>query len=92
MGYDDERKANFVIKDELTVNQNHQKNYYAAVSLKLDGDQAAKNYLVAYKDNASAMITKIYKLWKIDLNTEKFTAVNVPENLKFDNPNYADGI
>ncbi|MFD2970224.1 hypothetical protein [Sphingobacterium bambusae] len=92
LGYDDERKANFAIKDELIVNQNHQKYYYASVNLKLDGDQVAKNYLVAYKDNANPTIAKIYKLWKINLSRGKFTNIEVPRNLTFDNPNYADGI
>lgn len=89
-GYDNEGKANFEVKDELLVNQSAPKKYYTVMGLQLDKKQPTKTYLVAYEDNSEPTITKIDQLWEINLYTEKFVAVKVPENFKTHNPNYTD--
>ena len=84
--YDDGKKANFKIVHELNVTTNHPKTYFNAVHLTLDGSE--KVYLAEYEDSEKENITKIFRLWKIDVNVGKFVEIKVPQNLTFQNPEY----
>ncbi|WP_144038257.1 hypothetical protein [Soonwooa buanensis] len=88
MNYYDNGKANFKIVDELNVITNHPKTYFNAVHLTLDGSE--KVYLAEYEDSGKESITRIYKIWKIDFDVEKFVEIKVPQNLTFLNPEYAE--
>ena len=90
--YYDQGKANFEIKDELIVTSNYPKKCYSTIVQKLGDSNYEKNYLIEYEDNSKEILTKINKLWEIDLRKEKFIQVEIPKNFKCNNPDYADGI
>lgn len=84
--------ANFEIKDELIVTSNCPKRCYSTIVHKLGNSKFIKNYLIEYEDNYKEILTKIYRLWEIDLSKEKFIEVEIPKNFKCNNPEYAEGI
>ena len=92
INYYEQGKANFEIKDELIVTSNYPKKCYSNIRIKLIENQPEKNYIIEYEDNSKETLTKIYRLWEIDLSNEKFTQVEIPKNFKCNNPDYADGI
>ncbi|AZZ59511.1 hypothetical protein D1001_10165 [Riemerella anatipestifer] len=92
INYYEQGKANFEIKDELIVTSNFPKKCHSNIRIKLIENQLEKNYIIEYEDNSKETLTKIYRLWEIDLNNEKFIQVEIPENFKCDNLGYADGI
>jgi len=92
INYYEQGKANFKVKDELIVTSNYPKKCHANIRIKLQENQPEKDYIIEYEDNSKETLTKIYKLWEIDLSSEKFTQVGIPQNFKCNNPNYADGI
>ena len=92
INYYEQGKANFEIKDELIVTSNFPKKCHSNIRIKLIENQPEKNYLIEYEDNSKETLTKIYRLWEIDLSNEKFIQVEIPKNFKCNNPDYADGI
>ncbi|MEJ5090696.1 hypothetical protein GEO21_11685 [Sphingobacterium faecium] len=92
MHYYEQGKANFVIRDELIVFSDYPRRCYSNVRLKLDHQNQERNYLIEYEDNTKAVLEKIYKIWEIDLNKEKFKEIALPKNLQCYNPDYAEGI
>ncbi len=92
INYYEQGKANFEITDELIVTSNYPKKCHTDIRIKLQENQPEKNYIIEYEDNAKETLTKIYKLWEIDLSSEKFIQVEIPKNFKCNNPDYADGI
>ena len=92
INYYEQGKANFEIIDELIVTSNYPKKCHTNLRIKLQENQPEKNYIIEYEDNSKETLTKIYKLWEIDLSNEKFIQVEIPQNFKCNNPNYADGI
>ena len=92
INYYEQGKANFEIIDELIVKSNFPKKCYSTIALKLDKNKSERNYLIEYEDNSKEMLTKIYKLWEINLSTEKFIEIELPKNFICHNPDYADGI
>lgn len=90
--YYDQGKANFEIKDELIVQSSCPKRCYSKIVQRFGDSKFEKNYLIEYEDNSKEIITKIYNLWEIDLSKEKFIQIAIPKKIKFNNPNYADGI
>ena len=49
-------------------------------------NQPEKNYIIEYENNSKETLTKIYKLWEIDLSNEKFIPVEIPKNFICNNP------
>ena len=92
INYYEQGKANFEIKDELIVTSNFPKKCHSNIRIKLIENQPEKNYLIEYEDNSKETLTKIYRLWEIDLSNEKFIPVEIPKNFICNNPDYADGI
>ena len=92
INYYEQGKANFEIKDELIVTSNFPKKCYSNIRIKLMENQPEKNYIIEYENNSKETLTKIYKLWEIDLSNEKFIPVEIPKNFICNNPDYADGI
>lgn len=92
INYYEQGKANFEIKDELIVTSNFPQKCHSNIRIKLIENQPEKNYLIEYEDNSKETLTKIYRLWEIDLSNEKFIQVEIPKNFKCNNPDYADGI
>ena len=92
INYYEQGKANFEIKYELIVTSNFPKKCYSNIRIKLMENQPEKNYIIEYENNSKETLTKIYKLWEIDLSNEKFIPVEIPKNFICNNPDYADGI
>ena len=92
INYYEQGKANFEIKDELIVTSNFPKKCYSNIRIKLMENQPEKNHIIEYENNSKETLTKIYKLWEIDLSNEKFIPVEIPKNFICNNPDYADGI
>ncbi len=92
INYYEQGKANFEIIDEFVVTSNFPKKCYSTVVLKLDENKPERNYLIEYEDNSKELLTRIYKLWEINLVKEKFIKIELPENFKCYNPDYSDGI
>ncbi|MGE9314371.1 hypothetical protein ACLOAU_22130 [Niabella sp. CJ426] len=90
--HDAQGKAHFEIKDELIVTSNYPKRCYSTVVLQLQGDTAERSYLIAYEDNNKSVLKNVYQIWEINTITGKFIKMDVPKNLKCNNPGYADGL
>ena len=85
-------KAGFQIKDELTVNSNYPKKCYSPIYLKLRDDKSKRIYLIEYEDNSEPVLTKVSKIWEINIKQEKFIERSISKNFICQNPNYADGV
>ena len=92
VNYYEQGKANFEIIDELIVKSNFPKKCYSTIDLKLDKNKEERSYIIEYEDNSKELLTKVYKLWEVNLSTEEFKEIKLPKNFKCDNPDYADGI
>ena len=92
INYYEQGKANFEIKDELVVTSNFPKKCHSEIRLTLGANQHGKSYIIEFEDNFKDTITRIYRIWEMDLINEKFINVEVPKNFKCQNPNYAEGI
>lgn len=89
--YYNEGKANFVIKDELLVSSKFPEKCYSTIVIELNNEPES-DYLIEFEDNSEEVLTKIHKIWKIDLSKLKFIKIEKPKNFTCYNPNYADGI
>ena len=87
INYYDKGKANFEIKDELLVNSDYPKKCYSSIYLTLNKEPESQ-YLIEYEDNSKVILTKIFKIWKIDLSQLKFIEVELPKNFTCNNPDY----
>jgi hypothetical protein len=90
--HDAQGKANFEIKDELTVTSNYPKKCYSTVMLQLPQGHEERSYLIAYEDNNKPVLKNVYQIWEVNTITGKFIKMDVPENFKCNNPEYTDGI
>ena len=83
-------RAIFKILDEINVEKKNSKSSYSKVRLKLNNSTEKQEYLINYLDERELVITKIFALWKIDFETNKFKKIEIPKNLKFDNPDWME--
>ncbi len=90
--HDAQGKANFEIKDELTVTSNWPAKCYSTVLLQLQPGTTERSYLIAYEDNNEAVLKNVYQIWEIDTITGKFIKMKVPADFSCNNPGYTDGI
>ena len=90
LNYYDGGKANFEVVDEMNITTDYPKKYYNAIRLKLNNDEEEQNYLIEYEDNSKETLTKIFKIWKLDLDNQKFVEIEVPKNFTCNNPEYAE--
>jgi hypothetical protein len=79
----------YEIIDELNVMPQDPKRVYYHVLLKLENNEE-NICLVEFEDNRKEIITKVYRIWKIDFIKEKFVEVKKPKNLTFLNPDYLE--
>lgn len=87
--YDTNGKSVFVILDELNVETNYPVTCYGNFRLAIEGDRE-ENYLVTFYDNNSEVITQISRIWRVDLEKEKFVEISKPKNLTLTNPDYIE--
>ncbi|WP_333863206.1 hypothetical protein [Sphingobacterium sp.] len=85
-------KADFQIMDELTVNSNYPEKCYSTIYLKMLEDGSKQFFLIEHEDNSKPILTKIYKMWEVNIVQERFIERAIPKNFTCLNPNYADGI
>lgn len=85
-------KADFQIMDELTVNSNYPEKCYSTIYLKMLEDGSKQFFLIEHEDNSKPILTKIYKMWEVNIVLERFIERAIPKNFTCLNPNYADGI
>ncbi len=85
-------KADFQIKDELTVNSNYPEKCYSTIYLKMLEDGPKQFFLIEHEDNSKPLLTRIYKMWEVNIVQERFIKRAIPKNFTCLNPNYADGI
>lgn len=78
----------YKIIDELNVISQDPKILYYHIPLILENQE--NMYLAEFEDNRKKIITKIFRIWKIDLEKEKFIEIKKPKNLTFFNPDYMD--
>lgn len=85
----DGEEQTFEIIDELNVVTQDPKIVYYHIPLTLENNEE-NIYLAEFEDNRKEVITKIFRIWKIDLEKEKFIEIKKPENLTFLNPDYME--
>lgn len=85
-------KADFQMMDELTVNSNYPEKCYSTIYLKMLEDGSKQFFLIEHEDNSKPILTKIYKMWEVNIVLERFIERAIPKNFTCLNPNYADGI
>ena len=90
LNYYDGGKANFEVVDEMNIRSDYPKKYYNTIPLKLNNDKEEQSYLIEYEDNSKETLTKIFKIWKLDLENQKFVEIEVPKNFTCNNPEYAE--
>jgi hypothetical protein len=85
-------KADFQVKDELTVTSNCPEKCYSTIYLKMLENGSKQFFLIEHEDNSKTILTKIYKMWEVNIVQERFIERAIPKNFTCLNPNYADGI
>ncbi|MDR0266154.1 MAG: hypothetical protein LBJ04_23280 [Sphingobacterium sp.] len=85
-------KASFQIMDELTVNSNCPEKCYSTIYLKMLENVSKQFFLIEHEDNSKPILTKIYKMWEVNIVQKRFIERAIPKNFTCLNPNYADGI
>ena len=87
--YDANGKSVFLIVDELNVETNYPATCFGNFRLAIEDDRE-ENYIVTFYDNNSEVITQISRIWRIDLENEKFVEISKPKNLTLTNPDYVE--
>ena len=85
-------KANFEIKDELSVINKYPEKCYVTIFEKLTEDEPKKHYLIEHEGNSNPILTKIDQMWEVSIQHEKFIKIAIPKDFTCQNPYYADGI
>ncbi len=80
----------YEIVDELNVVSENDKKMYSRVELSLPDDEQNGIYIAEFNDDRKPLITKIYRIWKVDIKKGKFIPVRKPQKLTFDNPDYVE--
>jgi hypothetical protein len=84
-------KAIFEIVDELNIEANDPTVCFSTVWLKLNDDNEEKYYVIKYFDNRKETITKIFSIWKIDLEKMRFQELPIKPTMKCPNPDWYEG-
>lgn len=79
----------YEVVDELNVISQDPKKMYYHVPLKLENN-VENVYLAEFEDNREKVITKVFRIWKIDFEKEKFIEMKKPKNITFLNPDYME--
>lgn len=79
----------FLIVDELDVRANYPAICYGKFQLAIEGDRE-ESYIVAFYNSDSELITQINRIWRIDLEKEKFVEISKPKDLILTNPDYVE--
>ncbi|RKE55520.1 hypothetical protein [Sphingobacterium detergens] len=87
--HDANGKSVFLIVDELDVVANYPAicfgNFQLAIENDIEGD-----YFVEFYNNDAEIITQVRRIWRIDLEKEKFVEITKPKNLRLINPDYVE--
>ena len=80
----------FKIIDQINVEKRNKNIAFSKINLKINTEIKMQDYVVKFYDERKETITKIYAIWKVDYESMKLKKINVPENLKFDNPDWME--
>ena len=83
-------KAIFVKLDEINVEIRNENETFSKIYLKISPETKEQDYIIKFYDDRKEIITKVYDIWKVDLEIMKFRKIDIPENLKFDNPDWME--
>jgi len=87
--HDANGRAVFLIVDELNVVANYPTICFGNFRLAIEDDRE-ENYIVAFYNNDSEVINQISRIWRIDLEKEKFVEISKPKDLILTNPDYVE--
>ncbi|GAA4179987.1 hypothetical protein [Sphingobacterium ginsenosidimutans] len=87
--HDANGRSVFLIVDELDVVANYPAICFGNFRLAIEDDRE-ENYIVAFYNNDSEKITQISRIWRIDLEKEKFVEISKPKDLILTNPDYVE--
>lgn len=87
--YDANGRSVFSIVDELNVIANYPTICFGYFRLAIE-DEREENYIVGFYDNDCEVITQISRIWRIDLEKEKFVEISKPRGLVLTNPDYVE--
>lgn len=87
--HDANGKSVFLIVDELDVVANYPTVCFGNFRLAIEDDRE-ENYIVAFYNNDSEVINQISRIWRIDLEKEKFVEISKPRDLILTNPDYVE--
>ncbi|WP_286856611.1 MULTISPECIES: hypothetical protein [Sphingobacterium] len=82
-------KSVFLIVDELDVVADYPRICYRKFQLAIENNTQG-DYLVEFYDTNAEIITQVNKIWRIDLEKEKFVEIAKPKNLTLMNPDYVE--
>jgi hypothetical protein len=90
IGRTEKGNAIFKIIDQINVEKRNKNIAFSKINLKINTEIKMQDYVVKFYDERKETITKIYAIWKVDYESMKLKKINVPENLKFDNPDWME--
>ena len=87
--HDANGRSVFLIVDELDVVTNYPTVCYGKFQLAIENDIEG-DYFVEFYNNDAEIITQVRRIWRIDLEKEKFVEITKPKNLRLINPDYVE--
>jgi len=85
-------KAVFEVIDEINIRSNYPEKDYNWTTCKVKGADDEQFYVIHFKDQRQAELTKIYDLWAVDLIAGKFIKIKNSDGVTCVNPDYSDGL
>jgi hypothetical protein len=83
-------KAVFEVIDEINIQSNYPEKEYSWTTCKMTGADGEEFYVIHFKNQRQAELTKIYDLWTVDLIAGKFEKVKNSEGVICVNLDYSD--